>query len=52
MREAKVGDFYYLCHCTQNDVFMSPVELAGLTRCKYQGDKGTPATGTQYLTLL
>ena len=50
MREAKVGDFHHLCHCTQNDVFMTPVELAGLTRGKYQRNKGVLA-GTRTLCL-
>jgi hypothetical protein len=52
VREAKVGDFHHLRHCTQNDLFMTPVELAGLTRGKYQGDKGIPARRTLRLPLL
>ncbi len=47
-----MGDFHHLCHGTQNDVFMVPVELASLTRGKYQGDKGIPATGTLCFPLL
>lgn len=50
MREAKVGDFYHLGHPAEKDIFVAPVELAGLTRGKHQRNKSALA-GTRTLCL-
>ena len=53
VRETEAGGFYYLRHCAENGVFAAPVELAGVTRGKHQGNKGVMVcAGTLRLPLL